>query len=172
MNTPPSLNAAACDEEIALDLATELRASASRSTNPSLAISHAVWLEEIADRARNYRAFPPAVMNEIDRALAKFPTWPTDPLHALAVLGEEYGELTKAVLQQVYEPHKNPPDAVRKEAVQVAAMALRFLASIDVYRFEQCAQHTQGGASIAKAQVAPASGAHLPRLVGRQSEEA
>lgn len=49
------------------------------------------------------------VLDEIERAIAKFPTWPTDPLHALAVLGKEFGELTKAVLQSIYEPHKSPP---------------------------------------------------------------
>ena len=46
------------------------------------------------------------VIAELGKALRKFPTWPTDPLHALAVLGEEYGELNKAMLQLVYEPHK------------------------------------------------------------------
>jgi NTP pyrophosphatase (non-canonical NTP hydrolase) len=46
------------------------------------------------------------VQAELARAVAKFPTWPTDPLHALAVLGEEFGELTKAMLQHTYEPHK------------------------------------------------------------------
>ena len=35
------------------------------------------------------------INEEVMRAINKFPTWPTDPLHALAVLGEEYGELTK-----------------------------------------------------------------------------
>ena len=34
------------------------------------------------------------VQAELKRAATKFPTWPTDPIHALAVLGEEYGELT------------------------------------------------------------------------------
>ena len=43
------------------------------------------------------------VLGEIARAVEKFPTWPTDPLHAVAVLGEEFGELTQAVLQCVYE---------------------------------------------------------------------
>jgi hypothetical protein len=32
-----------------------------------------------------------AVLAELDRATRKFPTWPTDPLHAVAVLGEEAG---------------------------------------------------------------------------------
>jgi hypothetical protein len=39
------------------------------------------------------------VLAELERATSKFPTWPTDPFHALSVLGEEYGELQKSVLQ-------------------------------------------------------------------------
>lgn len=80
---------------------------------------------------------------ELARAVRKFPTWPTDPLHAVAVLGEEFGELTKAVLQSVYEPHKVTPGEVRTEAVQTAAMALRFLQSLDVYTYERSEQHAQ-----------------------------
>lgn len=83
------------------------------------------------------------VLDEIERAIAKFPTWPTDPLHALAVLGEEFGELTKAVLQSVYEPHKSTPADVRAEAIQTAAMALRFLHSLDRYAYQPGAQHVQ-----------------------------
>jgi NTP pyrophosphatase (non-canonical NTP hydrolase) len=79
---------------------------------------------------------------EVARATAKFPTWPTDPLHALAVLGEEYGELTKAVLQHTYEPHKSTLEDVRQEAIQTAAMALRFLSSLDKYEYRQCPQHS------------------------------
>ncbi|MHB1057288.1 MAG: hypothetical protein ACYC0F_05330 [Rhodanobacter sp.] len=84
-----------------------------------------------------------AVMAEIEAATAKFPTWPTDPLHAVTVLGEEFGELTKAVMQATYEPYKNGPGAVRIEAVQTAAMALRFLASLDRYEYAPCGQHRQ-----------------------------
>lgn len=84
------------------------------------------------------------VLAELARAVAKFPTWPTDPLHAVAVLGEEFGELTKAVLQTVYEPHKVEPGEVRTEAIQTAAMALRFLLSLDRYVYEPGQQHTQG----------------------------
>lgn len=83
------------------------------------------------------------VFDEIERAVAKFPTWPTDPLHAVAVLGEEFGELTKAVLQSIYEPHKSSPVDVREEAVQVAAMAFRFLASLDQYDYAPGVQHEQ-----------------------------
>jgi NTP pyrophosphatase (non-canonical NTP hydrolase) len=83
------------------------------------------------------------VFAEIERAVAKFPTWPTDPLHAVAIIGEEAGELVKAVLQAVYEPHKSTPEDVREEVVQTAAMALRFLLSLSVYRYERGEQHTQ-----------------------------
>ena len=85
------------------------------------------------------------VFDEIERAIAKFPTWPTDPLHALAVLGEEFGELTKATLQAVYEPHKSSMADVREEAIQTAAMALRFVESLDRYELITGDQHVQGG---------------------------
>lgn len=85
----------------------------------------------------------PAVLAELHRATAKFPTWPTDPLHAIGVLGEEFGELTKAVMQATYEPHKNGPGAVREEALQTAAMALRFLLSLDRYEYAGSQQHQQ-----------------------------
>ena len=83
------------------------------------------------------------VLAEVARATEKFPGWPTDPLHALAVLGEEFGELTQAMLQRVYEPHKATDEDVRTEAVQTAAMALRLLFSLDRYEYKPCAQHAQ-----------------------------
>lgn len=84
-----------------------------------------------------------SILEELERATRKFPTWPTDPLHAVAVLGEEFGELTKAVLQCTYEPYKSGPDDVRKEAIQTAAMALRFVASLDRYEYGRGPQHAQ-----------------------------
>jgi len=86
------------------------------------------------------------VMAELARATAKFPTWPTDPLHALAVLGEEFGELTKAMLQHTYEPHKGvTKQDIREEAIQTAAMALRLAMSLPVYDYRKAPQHSQGG---------------------------
>jgi len=83
---------------------------------------------------------------EVARATRKFPTWPTDPIHAAAVLAEEAGEVQKAVLQAVYEPHKSGPLDVRAEVVQTAAMCLRFLASLDADKYEWTPgkQHRQG----------------------------
>jgi len=83
------------------------------------------------------------VLAELQRATEKFPTWPTDPLHALAVLGEEFGELTKAMLQFIYEPHKTTRLEIRKEAIQTAAMALRLVRSLSVYDYAPSAQHSQ-----------------------------
>jgi len=83
------------------------------------------------------------VLCELQKATTKFPTWPTDPLHAVSVLGEEYGELVKEVLQSVYEPHKSSPEAVSKEALQCAAMALRFYASLGKYEYKPQPQHSQ-----------------------------
>lgn len=83
------------------------------------------------------------ISNEVARATVKFPTWPDDPLHAAAVLGEESGELVKAVLECMYEPHKASLDDVRKEAVQIGAMAVRFLMSIDRYEWAPGEQHSQ-----------------------------
>jgi NTP pyrophosphatase (non-canonical NTP hydrolase) len=84
------------------------------------------------------------ILSEVRRATEKFPTWPTDPLHALAILGEEYGELTKEMLQLTYEPHKTSPEEIRKEAIQTAAMALRLAMSLDRYEYQQASQHAQG----------------------------
>ena len=85
------------------------------------------------------------IMGEVERAMRKFPTWPTDPLHALAVLGEEYGELTKEMVQLTYEPHKTSLAEVRKEAIQCAAMAIRLVASLERYEFTPGPQHAQEG---------------------------
>lgn len=83
------------------------------------------------------------VTDELERAIDKFPQYPTDPLHALAILGEEYGELNKAVLQNTYEPHKTSLEEIRMEAIQTAAMAIRFIVSLEDYKYEQSAQHEQ-----------------------------
>lgn len=99
-----------------------------------------------------------AILAEVDWATKKFPTWPTDPIHAAAVLAEEAGELQKACLEATYEPGKTRrtfdtippmdlpaagPDFVRKEAVQTGAMAIRFLMSLEKYAFTRCPQHEQ-----------------------------
>jgi hypothetical protein len=84
-----------------------------------------------------------AAVGEVLKAMAKFPMWPSDPLHALAIVQEELGELTKEIVQLTYEAHKSSREAVRVEAIQTAAMALRFLMSLEAYEFQRGAQHSQ-----------------------------
>ncbi len=83
------------------------------------------------------------VRQELDIASHKFPTWPVDPLHAVAIVSEESGELVKSVMQHVYEPEKSTLEDIRTEAVQTAAMAIRFIASLEEYNFERSAELTQ-----------------------------
>jgi len=83
------------------------------------------------------------ILTEFHAATANFPQWPTDPLHALAVVQEEVGEVQKEVLQMCYEPHKSSPEKIKKEAIQMAAMSLRFLLSLDAYAYAPGAQHEQ-----------------------------
>ena len=73
-----------------------------------------------------------AIQKELARAKVKFPWWPVDPIHAAAIVNEEAGELTQAALQFTYE--KGPYIAMLDEAVQVAAMAIRFIENIMEYR--------------------------------------
>ena len=83
------------------------------------------------------------VLYELDGAIEKFPTWPTDPLHALSVLGEEFGELTRAMMQMTYEPRKVSRSQVRIEAVQTAAMAIRLIMHLDRYEYTPSKMHEE-----------------------------
>jgi hypothetical protein len=86
-----------------------------------------------------------AVKAEVERAQRLHPAWPSDPLHALAILGEEFGELTRAMVQLTYETEFDAFDAskvsspacVAEEALQTAAMALRLMLHLDDYRYIQ-----------------------------------
>jgi NTP pyrophosphatase (non-canonical NTP hydrolase) len=66
------------------------------------------------------------ILRELEKARAKFPT--QDVWVTLAALTEEVGELNQAVLQFEHEPKKGRTyDQIRKEAVQVACMAMRVI---------------------------------------------
>lgn len=78
------------------------------------------------------------VMKELDRAKTKFPSWPTDPIHAAAIVQEEAGELVRAVLQWTYECDRRTE--AEDEAIQTAAMAIRFLLHFRDYRTRESEQ--------------------------------
>lgn len=81
------------------------------------------------------------VREEIETAVKKWPKWPTDPVHAAAVVAEESGELVQAALQFSYEQGER--EAMGREAIQVAAMAIRFLVSFARYEPTQAKNHKQ-----------------------------
>lgn len=65
------------------------------------------------------------VCAELRRDEAKYPAWPTDLIHQVAIMQEESGEAIRAALNHVY--HGEPLADVRGELVQTAAMCLRCL---------------------------------------------
>ena len=71
------------------------------------------------------------IAEEIERAETKHPDWPADIIHAAAIVGEESGELTRAALQYIYE--KGTLEAAKKEAIQTAVTAIRFLSHLHNY---------------------------------------
>jgi hypothetical protein len=93
--------------------------------------------------AKPYESLQAEILAEVLRASEKSPAWPSDPIHAAAIVGEEAGKLTMATLKACYEPRKYSPDDVRAEAIQTAAMCLRFLRSFDdmPYSFKPGPQH-------------------------------
>lgn len=108
-------------------------------------ITHAITLNDDALGSATELAGVAIVQafEELSCAVEKFPTWPNDPIHAAAIVAEELGELQQAILECVYDPEIENRSSVHKEAVQTAAMALRFLMSIERYTFAPATQHTQ-----------------------------
>ena len=83
-----------------------------------------------------------AVKAEVERAQKLHPAWPSDPLHALAILGEEFGALTRAMVQLTYETETDAskvssPACVAEEALQTAAKALRLMLHLNDYLYIQ-----------------------------------
>ena len=68
------------------------------------------------------------VLAELRRAEAKYPAWPADLIHQVAIMQEESGEAIRAALNHVY--HGEPLADVRGELVQTAAMCLRCLKNL------------------------------------------
>jgi len=65
------------------------------------------------------------IITELERAEKIYPAWPNDPVLAAAVVVEEAGELLQAANNARW--HHGSHEDMREEAVQTAAMAVRFL---------------------------------------------
>lgn len=77
------------------------------------------------DRLQKYAE----IDSELKRAEKKHPIFPNDMFRQLAIMQEEAGEVTKAVLHYHYE--NGALDHVREELIQTAAMCMRMLQDID-----------------------------------------
>ena len=62
------------------------------------------------------------------RAEEKHPAWPTDLFEQVAILNEEAGEVTKAVLH--YKREGGTLNDVQEELIQTAAMCMRMLKNL------------------------------------------
>ncbi|WP_140918678.1 Lar family restriction alleviation protein [Limnobaculum xujianqingii] len=72
---------------------------------------------------------------ELHRAVEAQSFWPTDAIHASAILNDITGGLTQASLD--FHFYAAPRALMRSDAIQVGAMALRFLLNIDSYKPEE-----------------------------------
>lgn len=73
-----------------------------------------------------------AILEELERAERKFPTWPDDVVHGVAIVAEEAGEAVKAALQYYYGSVFHADD-LREELIQTAAMALSMLEYLECH---------------------------------------
>lgn len=72
------------------------------------------------------------ILQELNRAKAKWGPWPVDPIHAASVLAEEAGELVQAANDYCYSG--GSLEQMELEARQVGAMAVRFLEGLEKYK--------------------------------------
>jgi len=74
----------------------------------------------------------PGITEELLKAEEKFPGWPKDVIHGVAIIQEECGELVKACLDFYYG--RAGKEKVLKEANQTGAMIVRFLLHYEDYK--------------------------------------
>ena len=71
------------------------------------------------------------IFKELEKAQKNHPDWPLDAIHAAAIIEEESGELLRAAIDFNY--HNGKLKNMKNEAVQTAAMAIRFLINSDIF---------------------------------------
>jgi hypothetical protein len=70
------------------------------------------------------------VFAELERAVTLYPLYPSDVVHAAAIVSEEAGELVRAANNVYYADNVGDREDLHREAVQTAAMGVRFLMEI------------------------------------------
>ena len=68
------------------------------------------------------------IHEEYCRACKKWPEWPDDIIHAVAIMAEESGEATRASLNYIYE--NGTLEDLKKELIQTGAMVIRCLINL------------------------------------------
>lgn len=75
------------------------------------------------------------ILVELDRAEKKHPVWPADSLHQMAILQEKVGTAqmaaNDAAFRLSYPDRIDHQQSLRRELVQVGAMAIRCLINLD-----------------------------------------
>lgn len=86
-----------------------------------------IKLDTVTEELMSLKPLEP-IKKELDRAEKKHPNWPTDMFRQLAIMQEEAGEVTQAVLHFHYE--SGTVEHIREELIQTAAMCLRMLKNL------------------------------------------
>ena len=71
---------------------------------------------------------------ELASARSRYPDWPTDIVHASAVMVEEATEVLKAANNARWNHHSGTCEELRKEVIQTIAMCLRLLTETPALR--------------------------------------
>ena len=71
------------------------------------------------------------ILEELERAAQIHPYWPNRMLESVSIITEEMGELAKAANDYVLFGHDK--EKSKTEAIQLAAMAIRFLMNFEKY---------------------------------------
>lgn len=93
------------------------------------------WQYEQSKKGTNMSSkddFFARMLGELQYAESKHNSFPTDRIHASAILNEEAGKLTQACIDAEYGnlPREEAIDRMEKFALRVGAMALRFFNSL------------------------------------------
>jgi hypothetical protein len=120
--------AVACWQGLPAETKEEMQVRARSADVRRARIWGAAWngaLVSLRQRAELEQAPYPDICGERERQDAKWGVQNHDPRYWLAILGEEFGEAAKAIVQH------NGARKLRAELVQVAAVAIAFIESLD-----------------------------------------
>jgi len=88
-------------------------------------LNHEMCDEHFKELAIETKRWIICIAMELQKATEMHPNWPTDKIHAAAIVGEESGELIRAAIQ--YQLEKGKYYEMHNEAIQTGAMSIRFL---------------------------------------------